>query len=147
MAQKCTGKKPNGTPCKAWATPGSDPPRCHDHPKNSRKAGAPKGNKNAEKHGAYSGGELPTDLDARIAALDKSAQRLERYIDVHILELDAEEMVKLLTLQGQLTRSIGRLMRDRQQVTGEDADTMQQDISAALTLASELFGVNLTGSG
>jgi hypothetical protein len=31
MAERCTGTKNDGTPCRAWAAQGSDPPRCPAH--------------------------------------------------------------------------------------------------------------------
>jgi uncharacterized protein YjcR len=130
---------------------GTNPPRCSipSHQVNSKtkpkrkRAGAPKGNKNAEKHGAYSG-KLPADLDARIAALDKRLQHVEKYIDIHIDDLEPEEYIKLANLQGQLASRIGRLMRDRNK--DDAADEMENDFDTALEIVSRILNIDLTGA-
>jgi len=50
LKPKCTAITAQGSPCKAWAIRGSDPPLCAPHSGNT---GAPKGNKNAVTHGFY----------------------------------------------------------------------------------------------
>lgn len=51
--QKCTALTRSGDPCRAWAVPGTNPPRCASHGGVDAKPGAPVGNQNALKHGFY----------------------------------------------------------------------------------------------
>ena len=50
---RCTSTTRHGQPCRSWAVPGTDPPRCASHGGVSAKLGAPKGNQNAVTHGLY----------------------------------------------------------------------------------------------
>jgi len=122
------------------------PARCAAHPiQGKTKSGAPKGNKNAEKHGAYSGGPLPPNLNARIAALDERLQHVEKYIDTHIDDIEPEEYIKLANLQGQLASRLGRLMRD-QDKANDEPDQAETDVDAVLDVLSKIFKTDLTGS-
>ncbi|MDF1515787.1 MAG: hypothetical protein P1S60_18415 [Anaerolineae bacterium] len=49
----CTATTRTGQPCRAWAVPGTDPPRCAPHGGAGAKPGAPVGNQNALTHGYY----------------------------------------------------------------------------------------------
>ncbi len=49
----CTATTRQGQPCRAWAVPGTDPPRCAPHGGAGAKPGAPEGNQNAVTHGFY----------------------------------------------------------------------------------------------
>jgi dsDNA-specific endonuclease/ATPase MutS2 len=80
-------------------------------------------------------------LDERIADLNRRIDQLSAYIDER-KDLAPDDLVKLLNLHGQLTSRIGRLMRDRQQVS-EDADELTVAIHAALDDLSEKWGVEL----
>ncbi len=53
---RCTATTRKGQPCRAWAVPGTDPPRCASHGGVSAKPGAPVGNQNAVIHGFYANG-------------------------------------------------------------------------------------------
>ena len=60
----CTATTRQDQPCRAWALPGTDPPRCAPHGGASAKPGAPMGNHNAVTHGFYAnrwGDNLPGD--------------------------------------------------------------------------------------
>jgi hypothetical protein len=52
-SKRCTAVRADGDPCRAWAVRGSDPPRCGVHSGTDAPIGAPLGNANALKHGAY----------------------------------------------------------------------------------------------
>ena len=52
----CTAVTRLGRPCRAFAVHSTDPPRCVAHGGGSGKHGAPRGNKNAVKHGIYADG-------------------------------------------------------------------------------------------
>lgn len=148
---RCTATTRRGTQCKNSAVTGTDPPRCsipsHQTDPNAhtrKQAGAPRGNKNAEKHGGYSSSSPPVDLDAQIAQLSRRLSHVIQYIDSHINDLTPEEYIRFANLQGQLTSRLGRLMRSR------DADTdalskAEIDIDAVLQVLSASFDIDLTG--
>lgn len=141
MGQRCTEKKNNGTRCKAWAVRGSDPPLCGAHGGGAARPGAPAGNKNAEKHGAYAGG-MPADLDEAISELQRRLRMVSAYIDEHLAEMVPADFGRLSSLQAQMTSRLGRLMRDRRVVMGEDVDA-DDDFDEALAIVSEILGVDL----
>ena len=62
MGIRCTGTVLSGEPCRAWAVRGSEPPLCAVHAGLNQGAGAPKGNKNALKHGFYRPGLTRREL-------------------------------------------------------------------------------------
>ena len=140
---KCTGMKKDGTPCKAWAVRGSDPPLCGAHGGGVARPGPPVGNKNAEKHGAYS--LVPSgDLDARIVELHHKIGRLSVYIDKQLEGEKADDTLQgLLDTYGRLVSRVGRLERDRQAVTGGDVDVLDRDLDAVLGIVSEILGMDL----
>jgi hypothetical protein len=114
----------------------------------SGRVGAPAGNQNAVKHGVFTqGGEDGTgaeaNLDAAIADLQRRLRQLSRYIDDNLTDLDADTFVRLANLQGQLTSRLGRLMRDRQQVSGNAGDELTAAINDALDEISEEWGLDL----
>jgi ribosomal protein S15P/S13E len=84
------------------------------------------------------------DLGARIAALNRRIEQLEEHIDTHRHELDPKEFATLVSLQGQLTSRLARLMRDQQQLQGAAADDLQHDLDEALATVSQVLGVDLT---
>lgn len=147
--RKCTGTRLDGKPCTASAAPGTNPPRCWRHPETKtptpakKPVGAPKGNKNAEKHGGYAG-ILPIDLNARIAALHKRLQHVENYLDLNADDLSAEEYIKLAALQGQLLSRLDRVTRGRDK-DSDAATKAEVDIDAVLQVLSTTFNIDLTG--
>ena len=115
MGTLCTGTNKDGTPCGAWAKKGSDPPRCVRHAQGAQNRGAPKGNKNAEKHGVYSRDDEPSepdDLSGVLVRLKRRLSQLDRYIDDHFHDLEPTDYARLTALQGQLSSRVGRLERD-----------------------------------
>ena len=61
-ATRCTATTRGGQPCRGWAVPGTDPPRCAPHGGVAARPGAPEGNQNARTHGGYAkkwGRDLP----------------------------------------------------------------------------------------
>ena len=84
---QCTANNRHGTQCKAWAVPGSDPPRCAAHGGASKLPGAPQGNKNAQTHGFYaqaapeSNTQSPLTIDLIIEDLHQRQITLSRYLD------------------------------------------------------------------
>ena len=146
---RCTATTRAGRPCRAWAVKGTDPPRCASHGGTANKIGAPPGNTNAQTHGAFTQPpDTSVDLDARIADLNRRIEQLSAYID-HVTvgsedgDIDVDQYARLLSLHGQLTSRLGRLLRDKQQISPEDDSLLQQAINQALDQASEILGVQL----
>ena len=154
---RCTATTRAGRPCRAWAVQDTDPPRCASHGGSATKIGAPPGNTNAQTHGVYArspSGDTqppdppPVDLDTRIADLNRRIEQLSAYID-HVTvgpedgDIDVDQYARLLSLHGQLTSRLGRLLRDKQQISPEDDSLLQQAINNALDQASEILGVQL----
>jgi len=143
MSTKCNQLKDDGTPCQAWAVRESDPPRCAAHGGGKAPVGAPPGNQNAKSHGLYTADDkVPFDLDARITDLDRRVQQLSLYIDRNLTDLQPDEYNTLFNLQGSLTSRLGRLMRDRQQVTAA-IDDLDEAVQEALEITSHLIGTDL----
>ena len=69
-------------------------------------------------------------------------EQLSCYIDTRA-DLEPGELVKLLSLHGQLTSRIGRLLRDRQRVSGDGADELAQAVDAALDDLGQKWGIEL----
>lgn len=61
QAPRCGARTRSGTPCRAPAISGAE--RCRMH--GGKGSGAPKGNRNALKHGLYTGAALERDRRAR----------------------------------------------------------------------------------
>jgi hypothetical protein len=144
---------------------GTDPPLCSAHGGGSRPPGAPRGNRNAVKHGAYARQAIPAqrpergrgtgsprdarsneppDLPGRIRDLDRKIQGLSEHIDAHKDELKSEKYAALLALYGQLISRLGRLMRDQRAVSGEASDGIAGAIAQALDELGTELGVKLT---
>jgi hypothetical protein len=145
QSQKCTELTASGTPCKAWAVHGSDPPRCAAHGGGKAPVGAPPGNRNAQTHGFYSRPDVPpTSIDDIFTGLAEKQAQLDRYITAQLPDLDAEVVIKLLGLYAQNASRLSRILRDRAAITGETADELDDAISEALRLAGDELGVDLT---
>ena len=94
------------------------------------------------------------DIDTRIADLNRRIEQLSRYIDeVQIgpppdgddgnRYIDLDQYARLLSLHGQLTSRIGRLLRDKQTIAPEDDSWLQACFNDALDQASQILGVAL----
>lgn len=129
----------------------SKPPRCSAHRKDRKKrVGAPKANKNAVKHGAYSAsrpdpeGPLKTIDDVVLDALAKQTT-LSVYIEERLKEADVRpgEMTILLSLHGQNASRLGRLFRDQKYLSGGGTDDLLSFLDSALDLLKDDLGVTL----
>ena len=111
-ARRCEAFKPDGSACRAWAQRGSDPPRCAAH---SGRVGAPPGNRNAQRHGAYSRPVSPiTNIDDAVQDLERRLTQLAGYLDDCE---DKEDMLRAMGLYGQMVSRYGRLLRDKRALT------------------------------
>lgn len=142
--QRCTATCKDGTPCRAWAVRGTDPPLCsahRDHPN----WGAPHGNDNALKHGYYADPDLPDDctIDAVIDMLYQKQIDLDAYIDavLHGADVGLRDLAHLFSVHGQNASRLGRLLRDRRALSGDAADGISGAIARALDeLSTQMDG-------
>jgi hypothetical protein len=149
MPTRCTAKTKAGTPCKAWAVRGSDPPRCAAHGGSlaGRQVGAPPGNQNAVTHGLYAAPEEPpATIEGIIADLARKQAALSVYIDGLLTaeaDLDLDDVARLLKIHGMNASRLGRLLRDQRALSGDAADGIAGAIAQALDELSTELGVEL----
>ena len=82
------------------------------------------------------------NLDERIADLDRRIRALSVYIDDYS-DLEIREYIRLLSLYGELVSRLGRLMRDRQKLSGDQVNELRTAIYAALDDISKEQGIKL----
>jgi hypothetical protein len=145
--RRCSATCADGSPCRAWAVRGTDPPLCAAHGGSEIRSGAPPGNQNARKHGYYAAGELPDEcsIDAIIDNLYQRQLHLDEYIDQVLAggSVSIEELAHLLRIHGQNASRLGRLLRDRRALSGDAADGISGAIAQALDELSNELGVEL----
>jgi len=124
--RRCTATSAAGSPCRAWAVRGSDPPRCAPHGGGASPVGAPPGNQNARTHGFYArvgGTPFPRDQTAEcpddaILQLCATHIRIARHIERHKHELSVPDLAALC---GVYSRNLSRLTRLVLERYGADA--------------------------
>ena len=144
--RRCTAATASGRPCRAWAVWGTEPPRCVAHDGSGRLIGAPKNNKNAEKHGYYSRPVTPlTDIHDIIADLARKQLQLSRLIEAELTKpgADLDSLGRLFGLHGQNASRLGRLLRDRRALSGHAANGIAGAIAQALDELSTELGTEL----
>ena len=97
-------------------------------------------------HTARLGPPLRT-IDDAIAHLGQALARLDGYIAEHAAELSVDELTKLASVYGMNLSRFVRMLRDRATASGDDATQLEAAIDAALALASERLGTDLTSTG
>lgn len=153
-SRRCGHHKPDGSPCRAWAIRGSDPPLCASHARLAL-GGAPAGNLNAARHGFYSPVLKPDELADLVACADDMtlddeialarviARRLAGMLIAPPDAAETADTARLASLALQATRTIARLLRDRRALSGDAADGIAGAISQALDELSSEWGIDL----
>jgi hypothetical protein len=148
-SRRCTAIRADGSPCRAWAVHGTDPPRCAPHGGGRAPVGAPLGNRNASTHGFYANSAGPDSsqdectIDGLIADLYRKQKRLSRYIDEHIDDLPPADLARFLRIHAQSSSRLGRLLRDRRILNGGWNQAMDDIFGQALAELGEEWGVKL----
>ena len=168
MNKRCSATTRRGLPCRAWAARGTVPPRCGAHggriaaatvwpvadPRSPSAAttelGQPRppsaGDEAARRlYPDYDRPVAATDLDVVIGELQRRHFELVDYIDAHKDEMRPGQYVTAIDYQGRLANRIGRLLRDRQQLLGEQAGEFDEAVDEALAIVGEAWGVALSG--
>ena len=144
-SRRCTAVCLDGTPCRAWAVRGSEPPRCTAHggvrmPADSRVGGREK------TAGVDAEPEVAEDctIEAVIAELYQQQRQLDDYLrGVWDSEMDVRELAHLLRVHGQNAYRLGRLLRDRRALSGEAADGIAGAMAMALDELGNELGIDL----
>ena len=140
--RRCTATTAKQRPCKAWAVSGTDPSRCAAHGGAGAPPGAPSGNNNATTHSAYASNQAPADLPAAITALETRIHSLALYIDGR-QKLSIDDLVTLVSLQGELTSRLGRLLKIWSDLNEDDAGDLTTAINQALDLIGDAWSLDL----
>ena len=149
-SRRCTAISASGASCRAWAVRGSDPPRCAPHGGGLARVGAPSRNQNARTHGFYardSDEGFPRDaskIDAIISDLERKQELISRYIDDHVDDLSPTELARFLSIHAQSCTRLGRLLRDREILTGGWGAEMNAIVTQALAELDEEWGTDLS---
>ena len=134
--RKCSAVRRDGQGCRAWAVTGSDPALCSAHAGLNKGAGAPRGNRNAMKHGLYVSMMRPEEIaDMEIAATATLAhelaltrimlRRMSRYLDKK--ELPVKDMVEVMSILYTGVRTVAYLLNNID-VDGFDWDEVLDDL-------------------
>ena len=147
-SRRCTATTQSGSPCKAWAVHGTEPPLCSAHAGRNIGAGAPEGNDNAKTHGAYSDliqpeelARLVTDADDTTLQDEMALTRLaNRRLIEHLQDDNTPRADAIAAAQAIFrgARTVALLLRDQRALSGEAADGISGALAQAIhELASE----------
>lgn len=168
-SRRCSATCKDGSRCRQWAVRGTDPPLCPSHGGCEAKIGAPAGNANALKHGAYAqmetvrrlvataedllDGEVEEarapsgrdgwSIETIIVDLSIKQSLLSRYIQAHLEELRVEQLGGLLRIHGQNASRLGRLLSIQQALTGDGDSAIEEAMNRALDEVGEELGIEL----
>ena len=146
LSRRCTARTRTGDACRAWAIRGSEPPRCAGH----AGACAP-----ARKHGFYARTFSPDELDDlavygaelglddEISVARVALQRVFAFLSRDPDRLDPGEYVRAAELAFKGARTVARLLRDREALTGSSAAELDRIVDQALDLLSAEWGIEL----
>jgi hypothetical protein len=149
-SHRCAATRADGSPCRAWAVRGSQPPRCAAHGGGRAPVGAPRHNQNARTHGFYATDASPPSphhectIDHIIADLHRKQQRLSRYIDERMDDLPPADLARFYRIHAQSASRLGRLLRDREILTGGPMAGISEAIEQAMIELSQELGTDLT---
>jgi hypothetical protein len=136
----------DGTPCRAWAVRGTEPPRCSAHGGTAARSEGEQRRLEALRHACFAEPELPKDctIDAVIDVLFQRQLRLEMYLrEIWDSDVELKELAQLLRVHGQNAFRLGKLLRDQRALAGEASDGLAAAVSHALDELSTEMGVDL----
>ena len=141
---RCTARRKDGVPCRAWATARTDPPHCRAHATvaSAEVAGDESG---APEELASRPAEALETIEGIIADLAEKQSRLSQLIEDELVEEESglNAIRWLFAVHGQNASRLGRLLRDKRALSGAAADGVEDSISEALDELSKDFGVEL----
>ena len=162
---QCSFTTKEGRPCRAWAVRGSEPPACYSH---LRTNGGNDGGEQAHTDYMRSnwGEETPEagfyrhtlsdeeladlviyaaelSLDDEIACTRIAVRRTLEFLNERSGSLSEAEYLRAAALVFQGARTIARLLREQQALTGGEDSRLQAIFDAALDGLSEDLGIEL----
>ena len=152
MGVKCSKKRADGKPCRAWALRESDPPICATHDGRTG-GGAPKGNQNRVVHGFYGRSftleeiadlvayAVDMTLEDELAMVRVAVRRVMVKLKEEILLLEDFARLVKLVFGGAMT--IARLLRAKRILSGESADSISAAIAIVLDELTAEFEMEL----
>jgi hypothetical protein len=147
VSRRCTAVCLDGSPCRAWAVHGTQPPRCAAHGGAGHRDSVPLGREIELTRGFDGDPELPEDcsIDAVIDDLYRKQVLLSDTIDqIQAAEgIALRELAHLLRIHGQNASRLGRLLRDRRALSGRAADGISGAVAQALDELSNELGTPL----
>jgi len=146
VSRRCTALCLDGTPCRAWAMRGTEPPRCASHGGTEWAAAAKLGKRSILDCPDHASRDLPDDcdIDAVIDLLYRRERLLDDLLDqIWGPDVAVRDLANLLRIHGQNAGRLGRLLRDRQALSGEAADGISGAIAQALDELSSELGAEL----
>jgi len=135
-------------PCRQWAVRGSDPPLCSIH-SGAATGATKKWNRNAEKHGFYSAVLRPEELaDLVVLARPQSLAdeiglarvALRRVMEALNEEPGVAELGMLAAHVFEGTRTVARLLRDMQVISGAAVEGIIVNLTNILAQLGEELG-------
>jgi hypothetical protein len=141
VRQQCEATTKRGTRCKRLAKAGSR--FCGLHDGRGAQPGAPKGNRNARKHGFYAG-HLTTEELEDLAVVAAAAAGLED--EIGLLRVRIRRALAEGCGLDQVSRALGRLtqmLKAQRQISGEAADSFQQALAEVLDGLEEELDLGL----
>ena len=145
-SRRCTAVCLDGTPCRAWAVRGTEPPRCSAHGGTAVRNEGEQRRLDALRHACFAEPDLPKDcsIDAVIDAVFQRQVELETYLrEVWDSDIAPNEVAQLLRVHGQNAFRLGQLLRARRALAGEAGDGIAAAVSQALDELSSELGVDL----
>jgi hypothetical protein len=135
--RKCSAVRTDGQSCQAWAMITSDPPLCPAHAGVQIGKGAPKGNRNALKHGLYLSVLRPdevkdleklksTSLLHELVLMRVALRRVTEYLNQGGLPLG--QVLAIMPVMSTMVRTVIRLL-DRIDETGIDWDAVLDELN------------------
>lgn len=137
---RCGATTHSGSPCRAWAVRGCNPPRRAAHGGGARPVGASPGNQNALKHGFCGRDPQAVTIDDAIGGLVDKLNRIDALIAFGYLP--SQELIRLFELYTQASGRLGRLLRSRRPISGDAADGLSSAVVRALEEVAEILGVD-----
>jgi len=145
MARNAEKRKCAVEGCKAWAMRGSD--LCASHSR-AVKVGAPDGNTNALKHGAYSKDLVKAEvltvpsIDDEISLLVARRNAVDQWLMARMEAGEEVDVLRYLALLGQIGSRIARMLKARESL-GEQGDLISQLFDHALDLLDKQVEIEL----
>ena len=116
---RCAAICADGSPCRAWAVRGTQPPRCAPHGGGRAPVGAPSGNQNARSHGYYARRDVLSEgwtLETFIADVAARQEGISGYLEWLLADdqVAPADVARLFAFYAVSASRLESLLRERQ---------------------------------